>query len=289
MTGISFEVRDGVKTLDDLRRGVPEAIQAAMAAYQANRTGPFAIGGIDSFAVMPIPEFRTEEGKAELKKLLDENPPEEDNDQPAEREYYDFVASTLSSTNDGSGAFWLTPTLSSFGNDSSTLGSTNQTGNFITIGFTGVHPFSRGSSHISAADPESKPTIDTNYFQHPLDIEVFARHLTFIEKLAQTSPLQDLIKDPINGPRNSPLAKAKTLDEARTYAKVGTISNWHPVGTCVMLPREKGGVIGADLKVHGVKGLRIVDSSIMPVITRGNPQTTVYAVAERAAEIILQN
>lgn len=55
-----------------------------------------------------------------------------------------------------------------------------------------------------------------------------------------------------------------------------------------MLPKEKGGVVGSDLKVHGVQNLRIVDSSMMPVITRGNPQTTVYAVAERAADIILR-
>lgn len=53
-----------------------------------------------------------------------------------------------------------------------------------------------------------------------------------------------------------------------------------------MLPREKGGVVDSKLKVYGVNGLRIVDSSVMPIAARGNPQTTVYAVAERAADIL---
>ncbi|KAF1963444.1 glucose-methanol-choline oxidoreductase, partial [Byssothecium circinans] len=161
------------------------------------------------------------------------------------------------------------------------------TDNYITIGLTALHPFSRGSSHISSADTSAKPTINTNSYQNPLDLEVFAGHMMFIEELAQTPPLRDLIKDPDSGRRNLPKAHAKTLEEARAYAKTSSISNWKPVGTCAMLPREKGGVVGADLLVHGVKGFRIVGSSIMPIITRGHPQVTGYAVAERAADIIL--
>jgi choline dehydrogenase-like flavoprotein len=286
MTGISFEVKDGVNTLDNLRRKVPEVLQAAAAAYAANRTGPFAIGGIGSFAVMPVLQFRSSAGKAELQSLLSNNPASSDGSQPVQKEYYDFAASTLSSADDGSAAFWLAPDIVIFVNDS-TLSTPNTSGNFMTIGITHVHPFSRGNSHITTTDPQAKPTIDPNYFSHPLDVEIFARHLTFIEELARSGPISALIKDPINGRRNNPLAHANTLEEARTYARAATISNWHPVGTAVMLPREKGGVVDSDLKVYGVKGLRVVDSSIMPVITRGNPQTTVYAVAERAADIIL--
>jgi choline dehydrogenase-like flavoprotein len=289
MTGISFEVNEGIETLDDLRRGSPDAIAAAMAAWKANRTGPFTTGGIGSFAIMPVLQFQSEEGKEELEELLASYPVHRNDEQPVESEYHNFVASTLSSKDDGSGAFWLAPALATFGEFSSDLGQTNHSNSerYLTIGFTNPHPFSRGSSHITSSNPDDKPEIDTCYLKHPLDVEVIARHLTLIETLARTQPMRNLIKDPENGLRNNPLAKAKTIDEARTWAKVGSISNWHPVGTCTMLPKEKGGVVGHDLLVHGVKGLRIVDSSIMPVITRGNPQTTVYAVAERAADLIL--
>lgn len=53
-----------------------------------------------------------------------------------------------------------------------------------------------------------------------------------------------------------------------------------------MLPRERGGVVDPNLHVYGVERLRIVDASVIPLATRGNSQTTVYAVAERAADLI---
>lgn len=53
-----------------------------------------------------------------------------------------------------------------------------------------------------------------------------------------------------------------------------------------MMPKELGGVVDTKLRVYGVKGLRIVDASIMPIIPKGNPQSTVYAIAEKAADII---
>ena len=56
-----------------------------------------------------------------------------------------------------------------------------------------------------------------------------------------------------------------------------------------MLPREMGGVVNERLMVHGTRNLRVVDVSIMPLITRGNLQTTVYAVAERAADLIKED
>lgn len=64
------------------------------------------------------------------------------------------------------------------------------------------------------------------------------------------------------------------------------MSNFHPVGSCAMLPRDKGGVVDEKLKVHGVKGLRVCDASIFPMAPRGNPISSVYAVAERGADII---
>lgn len=222
MTDISFEVKDVVTTLDDLRRKIPEVLQAAAAAYAANRTGPFAMGGIGSFAVMPVLQFRSDSGKKELGELLSKYPAVIDGKHPVQQEYYEFAASTLSSYKDGSAAFWLAPALGSFGNDSPVL---NVADNFITIGLTHLHPFSRGSSHIASRDPVAKPTINPEYFQHPLDVEIFARHLTFIEELARSGPLGSLIKDPVNGRRNNPLAKANSLEEARAYARVGTISN----------------------------------------------------------------
>lgn len=63
-------------------------------------------------------------------------------------------------------------------------------------------------------------------------------------------------------------------------------SEYHPIGTCSMLPRHRGGVVDERLKVYGTENVRVVDASIFPLQVRGNLQTLVYAVAERAAEFI---
>lgn len=74
------------------------------------------------------------------------------------------------------------------------------------------------------------------------------------------------------------MAKKYLIDTAGT--------SYHTCGTAAMLPKDKGGVVDEKLMVYGTGNLRIVDASIFPVIPRGNIQSTVYAVAERAADII---
>jgi choline dehydrogenase-like flavoprotein len=61
---------------------------------------------------------------------------------------------------------------------------------------------------------------------------------------------------------------------------------YHPAGSCRMGRREEGGVVDEELRVYGVQGLRVVDASVMPVLPASHTMTTVYAVAERAADII---
>jgi choline dehydrogenase-like flavoprotein len=64
---------------------------------------------------------------------------------------------------------------------------------------------------------------------------------------------------------------------------------WHYAGTCSMLPRERDGVVDSNLRVYGIEGLRIVDASAIPLVSTANPQATVYAFAERSADLIKQD
>ena len=100
-------------------------------------------------------------------------------------------------------------------------------------------------------------------------------------------PLASFIKP--GGRRNHATAYMKSLDIAKDYTQTTAISNNHPSCTCPMMPKDKGGVVSDRLLVHGTKNLRVVDSSIMPLIPRANIQTTVYAVAERTADIIKED
>ena len=165
--------------------------------------------------------------------------------------------------------------------------STSETRKFLTIGVEYSYPLSRGSAHIHSASAAEPPTINPHYFSHPLDLEMHARQLRFIETIVATNPLASLLKS--DGKRSPGYGHVTDLEAAKDYLRRTAISGWHPVGTRAMRPREQGGVLNERLVVHGSRNLRVVDASMMPLISRGNPQTTVYAVAERAADIIKED
>lgn len=73
---------------------------------------------------------------------------------------------------------------------------------------------------------------------------------------------------------------------AKEYVRRTATSMWYPTNTCLMLPRAKGGVVDDRLRVYGTRNVRVVDASMMPLVPRANTQATVYAVAEKAADII---
>ncbi|KIM92645.1 GMC oxidoreductase [Oidiodendron maius Zn] len=281
MTGISFEVKDGIVTGDPLLRQEQAAIQAAMQMYTDHKAGPFCAGGIGSHAFMPVVDIPSEDGQKAQEFLFKKYHPKEPH-QP----FYSFIRSLLEDPNEGSGALLMFLAQLNLHNDPDAKSYLQdlQVGNFLSLGALQTHSFSRGSVHIASADATDAPKIDSRYLFHPLDIEIYARHLLFLERLAQTQPLASFLKP--GGRRNHPTAHIKDLDEAKDYIRTTAISASHHSGTCAMMPREKGGVVNERLLVHGTMNLRVVDASIMPLIPRGNLQTTVYAVAERAADII---
>lgn len=83
--------------------------------------------------------------------------------------------------------------------------------------------------------------------------------------------------------------KVASLEEAKEIVTDLFISHYHVVGTCAMLPKKLGGVVDEKLQVYGIANLRIVDTSVFPLIPRGNIQASGYAVAEKAADIIKEN
>jgi choline dehydrogenase-like flavoprotein len=158
--------------------------------------------------------------------------------------------------------------------------------NYITIMVANNHPFSRGSCHIRSANPDDKLILDPKYLSHPMDLEILARQTQYIETIVKTEPFASLLKA---GERLPEGKEAITLDAAKRIVKERLLSTFHPVGTCAMMPRELGGVVDSRLKVHGTKNLRVVDASIFPMETLGNIQATVYAVAEKAADLIKED
>lgn len=281
MTGVSFEVVDEVMTGDPLMRQEPEAMKMAQQLYFEHKAGPFTIGGIQSHAFMPVLEFATTQGREAQRELLEKYPPKLE-----DVEYYGIVRSIIESPDECSAAWFMFLAQANLHETgTSFVGSEFLPQNFASIGCSQSHPFSRGTSHISSADIDAIPDIDPKYFSHPADLEIMARHAQTFETLRQTKELSPFFKP--EGKRNHPDAfKIKDLDGAKKYVLDTALTTYHTCGTAAMLPKEKRGVVNENLIVYGTNNLRVVDASIFPLIPRGNIISSVYAVAERAADII---
>ena len=149
------------------------------------------------------------------------------------------------------------------------------------------YPFSHGSIHISTASPTLKPTIDPRCYggeQGALDLEIHVHCARFGQQITESEPLKSFIKQ-----RVWPPAEAKD-DSLEDWVVNNTITDWHPVGTCAMggALGIKGGVVDEKLRVYGVHGLRVVDASVMPLQISAHLQATVYAIAEKASQMIIE-
>ena len=111
-----------------------------------------------------------------------------------------------------------------------------------------------------------------------------ARNLLSVERLHKVKPIADYLVE--SGQRNHPDAFLTDLESAKKYLRDTATTSYHLSGTAAMLPQEKGGVVDENLRVYGTTNLRVCDASIFPLIPAANPMSTVYAVAERAADII---
>ncbi|KAI9375356.1 hypothetical protein BJX61DRAFT_549670 [Aspergillus egyptiacus] len=121
-------------------------------------------------------------------------------------------------------------------------------------------PLSRGSIHAASPDPYNMPLVDFRSLSNPLDLQILIQSIRFNTDILPQTPR-------IQGPRRSRFA--------------------HPSGTCTMLKREDGGCLDSKLRLYGSRGrVRVVDASIFPVVPSTHLQSTVYAVAEKAADII---
>ncbi|ODM22452.1 hypothetical protein SI65_00040 [Aspergillus cristatus] len=148
-------------------------------------------------------------------------------------------------------------------------------------------PFSRGNVHINSADPAENPVINPNYFMVDWDLQAHIGVTKFIRNMYQTAPLSDMIKmERAPGPD---VPQNATDTDWEEYTKKNYRSNFHPVGTAAMMPRSMGGVVSDRLTVHGTSNVRIVDASVLPFQMCGHLTSTLYAIAERASDLIKED
>jgi choline dehydrogenase len=144
------------------------------------------------------------------------------------------------------------------------------------------HPWTRGTIMINSTDPFLAPSIDPHYFGVGFDTDIMAYGLDFARKLAGTAPLSTyFVTETTPG-------VATTGDDLYNYSRRVSTTEYHPIGTCSMLPKGDGGVVDTNLIVYGSANLRVIDASIMPLHVTAHTMASVYGIAEKGADIIKQ-
>ena len=152
----------------------------------------------------------------------------------------------------------------------------------ITPSVCNLQPTSRGHVRITSRDPEKHPAITLNYLATKEDCEVavqgmrFTRRIMADEALDRFQPMEWL-------PGSQVTSDDEMLDAARD---IGT-TIFHPVGTCAMGANELA-VVDDRLRVRGIRGLRVIDASVMPTITSGNTNAPTVMIAEQGARFVAE-
>jgi choline dehydrogenase len=154
----------------------------------------------------------------------------------------------------------------------------------FTASVANLRPTSRGSIHARSPKPNDPPIIVTNYLSTPEDRRVAIDAIRLTRRIAAAPALADL--HPVE---YRPGAKINADAELlRAAGDIGT-TIFHPVGTAKMgTDSDPYAVVDSQLRVRGVEGLRVVDASVMPLITSGNTAAPTMMIAEKAAEMILR-
>jgi choline dehydrogenase len=143
-----------------------------------------------------------------------------------------------------------------------------------------MQPFSRGTLRLSGATAGDPVNIDPNYFDDDRDMQRMITGIRLARRIGEAAALDEW--------RAEEFAPGRAMDDdeaLRAFVRSSFRSYWHPVGTCA-IGDNSASVVDSQLRVHGVTGLRVADASVMPSIPSAPTAATVYAVAERAAELI---
>jgi choline dehydrogenase len=153
----------------------------------------------------------------------------------------------------------------------------------FTLSVSQTQVESRGSVRIASPDPHAMPSIRYNYLATENDRRVMVDGLKFVRRIAASAPLRDYVAaEEFPGPR------VQSDEDWLAFCREAGDTVFHPTSTCRM-GTDAHAVVDACLRVNGVEGLRVVDASIMPAVPSGNINATVIALAEKAADLILED
>ncbi len=143
-----------------------------------------------------------------------------------------------------------------------------------------LRPYSKGTVRLASNDPRAAPEIDPKFFSDPRDMPTLLKGLHKLDAILKAPALA-----PYRG-KEVYLRGDESDAELETHIRARADTIYHPVGTCKM-GLDAMAVVGPDLRVHGIEGLRVIDASVMPSITSGNTNAPTIMIAEKGAELVL--
>ncbi|RYO77566.1 hypothetical protein DL763_009945 [Monosporascus cannonballus] len=151
------------------------------------------------------------------------------------------------------------------------------------VGFL-LKPLSRGSVLLDPDDHDAEPVITYGTLENPVDMDIVASFVPLMRRVYSTPTMRAM-----GVVETAPGGEVQDEEQIREWVRDATVASFqHPCCTAAMMPRELGGVVGSDLKVFGVEGLRVADASMIPLLPGTHTSATCYAIGEKAADIIIQ-
>lgn len=279
LTAAIYELKDGFSSFDSLRHA--HNLQEHLDMYAKESKG--ILGAATSgMGFLPYTKMVSPEEVERTCQKIFESPGKT----PFERKQLEQVAKQLKSPISGNiqyilmqGTMGVEEVAGDQGKFQKTLNENDR--DAFTLVSCVEYPASRGTVHITSSDPAKNPAVDPAFLSHSADVDVLATALGFSDKIAQSPALKDKVHRRAYPPESVDLHDHASASEAvRDFC----LTEYHPCGTCAI-----GQVVDERLKVYGVQGLRVVDASVFPGNVSGNILSTVYAVAERAVDLIKED
>lgn len=288
-----YEIDPSIPTLEALRAD-PNLAKAADDEYTATQSGPRTAVGY-SAVYLPFSHYTP---PSEISALVSKLPAATSPNIPRQRDQ--ILIERLSSSDKRAGQIEFLFDVSNY----SPFFRSQPNKRYGTMMQMLQYPFSVGSIHIPAASSsigrpttsDDMPIIDPRYYAGPgghIDFLSMVAAQKFGHKICSTPPLADMIIERVfpPAPTTSKNGDGVTDEDFSTWVRDTTITDWHPVGTCAMggSRGKADGVVDDRLRVYGVRGLRVVDASIMPLQISAHLQATVYAIGEKGASMVIED
>ncbi|XPT03007.1 orf9b protein [Ascochyta lentis] len=288
LSAVVYELAPGTMSLDSVLRD-PELRKEHQKLYTEAHSGALS-GCINLTGFLPYSSLVTSDdiddtiGDILSLKILSGSPQSPNQNGPFQRWQREAIAARMKSQNSADLQFVCTPanfdTANGYGNLAKlSPGSPAGYNACYSLVVSQMYPLSRGSVHSTSSNPLDAPEIDPGFLSHPADVDVIAAGIQFADRVLSSEALRGKVGRRVV-PR--PSLDLQDRDQVRDFVREHVVTYHHSLGTCAM-----GQVVDERLRVKGVRSLRVVDASVMPMQVSTAILATVYAVAEKAADMIL--